>query len=487
MRRQRNVKMVATLGPKSGTQTAVRGLFEAGVDVFRLNLSHGRHTEHARRHALVRRVERLSGRPIGIILDLQGPKLRIGAMADGGAEIKAGGRFRLDLDPAPGDRRRAPLPHAEVFAALSRGTDILLDDGRVRLQAREVGRDYAECRVMAGGVLTAGKGVNVPGAILPLSAITDKDRADLRFGLQLGVEWVALSFVQRAEDIEAARSLVNGRAAIMAKIERPAAVEHLDRIIELADAIMVARGDLGVEMPIEEVPGLQKRIVRAARDAGKPVIVATQMLESMVRAPVPTRAEVSDVATAVYDGADAVMLSAESAAGDYPVESAAMMDRIVGQAEHDPLYASIAAAQHQAPEATEADAITRAARQVAETIGARCVATYTTSGSTSLRASRERPRVPILGLTPVVATARRLALAWGVHSVMAEDATDFGDMVGHACEIARAEGMASRGERIVITAGVPFGTPGATNVLRIATLSDGGRRKMRTRRESGGG
>ena len=448
MRRQRNVKIVATLGPKSGSQALVRGLFEAGVDVFRLNLSHGRHTEHARLHALVRRAERHFARPIGIVLDLQGPKLRIGAMAEGGAEMKAGQRFRLDLDPAPGDERRAPLQHAEVFAALAPGTDILLDDGRVRLRAKEVGHDYAECRVMAGGVLSAGKGVNVPGAILPLSAITAKDRADLRFGLRLGVEWVALSFVQRAEDISAARKLVKGRAAIMAKIERPAALEHLDRIIELADAIMVARGDLGVEMPIEEVPGLQKRIVRAARDAGKPVIVATQMLESMVRAPVPTRAEVSDVATAVYDGADAVMLSAESAAGDYPVESAAMMDRVVRQAEHDPLYATLTAAQHQTPEATDADAITRAARQVAETIGARCVATYTTSGSTCLRASRERPQVPILGLTPVAETARRLALAWGVHSVMTEDATDFGDMVGRACEIARAEGMARKGERI---------------------------------------
>ena len=480
MRRRRNVKIVATLGPKSGLQRTVRGLFEAGVDVFRLNLSHGRHDEHARHHGLVRRAERHFGRPIGIVLDLQGPKLRIGAMDGGGAELKAGARFRLDLDPAPGDGRRAPLPHAEVFAALGPGTDILLDDGRIRLRARKVGRDFAECRVMAGGGLSPGKGVNVPGAVLPLSAITAKDRADLRFAIGLGVEWVALSFVQRAEDIVAARKLVKGRAAIMAKIERPAAVEDLDRIIELSDAIMVARGDLGVELPIEVVPGLQKRIVRAARVAGKPVIVATQMLESMVRAPVPTRAEVSDVATAVYDGADAVMLSAESAVGAYPVESAAMMDRIVRQAEHDPLYASITAAQHQTPEATAADAITRAARQVAETIGARCVATYTTSGSTCLRASRERPRVPILGLTPVAETARRLALAWGVHSVFTEDAKDFGDMVGRACEIARAEGMARARERIVITAGVPFGTPGATNVLRIATL-DVAKHKKRAR------
>ena len=483
MPRRRNVKIVATLGPASSSQAVVRGLFEAGVDVFRLNLSHGRHEDHRRHHGLVRKAERHFGRPIGIVLDLQGPKLRIGAMARGGAMLKAGGRFRLDLDPAPGDGRRAPLPHPEVFAALGPGTDIVLDDGRIRLRAKTLGRDYAECRVMAGGALSTGKGVNLPGVVVPLSAITDKDRADLRFGLGLGVEWVALSFVQRAEDIAAVRRLVKGRAAILAKIERPAAVEHLDRIIELSDAIMVARGDLGVEMPLEEVPGLQKRIIRAARVAGKPVIVATQMLESMVQMPVPTRAEVSDVATAVYDGADAVMLSAESAAGAYAVESVVMMDRIVRQAEDDPLYATLAAAQHQTPEATDADAITRAARQVAETIGARCVATYTTSGSTTLRASRERPRVPILGLTPVAATARRLALAWGVHSVLTEDAKDFGDMVGRACEIARAEGMARRGERIVITAGVPFGTPGATNVLRIATLAgksgNGGRQRTR--------
>ena len=462
------VKIVATLGPASSTASAIRELVEAGVDVFRLNFSHGSREDHAARHAIIRKFEAHRRRPIGILLDLQGPKLRLGAFAAPPVELQAGRPFRLDLDPSPGDERRAPLPHPEIFAALSPGGEVLLDDGRVRLRVTTARADHAETEVITGGLLSDAKGVNVPNMVLPLSPLTEKDQSDLQFGINLGVDWIGLSFVQREEDIAEARKLIAGRAGIVAKIEKPAAVERLDGIMELCDAIMVARGDLGVELPIEVVPGLQKRIIAAARAAGKPVIVATQMLESMVHAPVPTRAEVSDVATAVYDGADAVMLSAESAIGAHPSASVAVMARIIREVEADPLYRTIADAERAAPEATNADAISRAARQVAETVGAATIATYTTSGSTALRAALERPSVPILSLTPSPETARRLVLAWGVHSVLTEDAKDFDDMVERACRIALRERLARSGDRIVITAGVPFGTPGATNILHVA-------------------
>ena len=473
--RPRNTKIVATLGPASSSASAIRALVEAGVDVFRLNLSHGDREDHARRHAIIRALEARLSRPLGILLDLQGPKLRVGAFAQPPVILKAGQPFRLDLDPAPGDARRAHLPHPEIFAALDPGAELLLDDGRIRLSVVKVDRRHADTVVVTGGPLSGGKGVNVPDLLLPLSPLTGKDLSDLEFGIHLGVEWIGLSFVQRPEDVAEARKLVAGRAGIVAKIEKPAAVERLDEIMELSDAIMVARGDLGVELPIEVVPGLQKRIIAAARARGRPVIVATQMLESMVNAPVPTRAEVSDVATAVYDGADAVMLSAESAVGEHPTAAVAVMARIIPEAENDPLYRTIADAERAEPEATNADAISRAARQVAETIGAAAVATYTTSGSTALRASRERPAVPILGLTPKVETARRLTLVWGVRSVLTEDATNFDDMVDRACRTARRERLAAARDRIVITAGVPFGTPGATNVLHVAHV--GGRRR----------
>ena len=471
--RERKGKIVATLGPASSTPDTVRALFDAGADVFRLNFSHGTRDDHRAAHAAVRGVEAAVGRPIGMLTDLQGPRLRIGAFAGGAVELAEGARFRLDLDPAPGDRGRAPLPHPEVFAAVAPGVELLLDDGRIRLRIDGVAADHAETTVTAGGRLSDRKGVNVPGAVLPMSALSDKDREDLEFALDLGVDWVGLSFVQRPEDVHAARDIIGGRAGIVAKIEKPAAIDRLHDIIEAADGIMVARGDLGVELPLEEVPGLQKRILRAARSAGRPVIVATQMLESMVRAPLPTRAEISDVASAVYDGADAVMLSAESAVGDHPVEAVAMMDRIVRQVERDPLYEALVRTDTAGPDATAADAITAAARQVAETLNAAAVVTFTTSGSTTLRAARERPRVgAIIGLTTRIATARRLALVWGVHCVQAEDAQGFGDMVARASQVARDEGIAGPGDRLVITAGVPFGTPGTTNLLRIAWVDD---------------
>ena len=472
MRRHRRVKIVATLGPASASPEMIRALFEAGADVFRLNFSHGSHAEHAERVAIIRALERESGRPIGILVDLQGPKLRIGAMADGPVELAAGAAYRLDLTDAPGDATRVSLPHPEIFEALNVGTDLLLDDGKIRLRVTAHGADFADTEIVTGGVLSDRKGVNVPQVMLALSPITAKDREDLEFGLEQGADWIGLSFVQRPDDVAEARKLVAGRAAIMSKLEKPAAIERLDEIVELSDGVMVARGDLGVELPPEDVPSLQKQIVRACRESGKPVVVATQMLETMISAPAPTRAEASDVATAVYDGADAVMLSAESAAGSYPREAVSMMNRIIERVERDPSYRAIMDAVHPNPEATASDAITAAAAQVANTIRAAAIVTFTTSGSTSLRAARERPVAPILCLTENVTTARRLAVAWGVHCVVTEDVREFNDMVDKACTVALDEEFADDGQRVVITAGVPFGTPGATNILRIAWVGN---------------
>jgi pyruvate kinase len=472
MRRERKAKIVATVGPATATPQAIRALFDAGADVFRLNFSHGAHADHRERFEYVRQVEFDCGRPAGVMMDLQGPKLRIGTLVDGSADLKPGEAFRLDMAPTPGDARRAPLPHPEIFRALRPGVDVLLDDGRLRLRIESCGGDFAETAVVTGGRLRDRKGVNVPGAVLPISALTDKDRQDLQFGLDLGVDWVALSFVQRPEDVAEARRLIAGRAAVLVKLEKPAAIERLEELIELADAVMVARGDLGVEMPAEDVPALQKRIIAACREAGKPVVVATQMLDSMVHAPAPTRAEASDVATAVYDGADAVMLSAETASGEYPIEAVSMMNRIIRRVEQDPYYRRIIDAQNPEPEATAADAISAAAAQVAHTLSAAAIVTYTTSGSTTLRAARERPDVPVLCLTERIETARRLALCWGTHCVQTKDVSSFSEMVEKACSIAREQGIAGKGQRLVVTAGVPFGTPGSTNVLRIAWVED---------------
>ncbi|HUC61396.1 MAG TPA: pyruvate kinase [Alphaproteobacteria bacterium] len=472
MRRQRKAKIVATLGPSTSSEARIRALFEAGVDVFRLNFSHGTQADHAARLETIRELERATGRPIGVLMDLQGPKLRVGALKGGAVKLVEGARFRLDLDKTPGDQTRAPLPHPEIFAALEPGATLLLDDGKLRLAVESCGPDFAQCRVEVGGELKDRKGVNVPGTVLPISSLTEKDRADLQFGLDHGVDWVGLSFVQRPEDIAEARKLIAGRAGVMAKLEKPAAIDRLEEIVDLVDAVMVARGDLGVEMPPEDVPPLQRRIVRACRLTGKPVIIATQMLESMISAPTPTRAEASDVATAVYEGADAVMLSAETAAGAYPVEAVEMMERIVHRVERDPVYRRIMDVEHPDPEATPADAITAAARQVAATVSAAAIVTYTTSGSTTLRAARERPASPILCLTPNLQTARRLVLVWGVHCVHTEDVKNAAEMVERAGVMALKEGIAKPGERIVITAGMPFGTPGATNLLRISWVTE---------------
>jgi pyruvate kinase len=468
MRRRRTVKIVATLGPASSAPDRIRALFEAGADVFRINMSHTKHDKLAEFVTAIRTLERDLERPIGILADLQGPKLRLGDMTDGAVLLEQGQVIGLDLNPAPGTPERLPLPHREILSVLQPGHRLMLDDGKLRLRVEEAGGDWARARVEFGGKISARKGVNVPDALLPIAALSDKDRADMDRALSLGVDWIALSFVQRPEDVAEARKVVGRQAGIMAKIEKPQALDQLERILELSDALMVARGDLGVELPVEQVPTRQKQIVRAARRSGKPVVVATQMLESMIVSPMPTRAEVSDVATAIYEGADAVMLSAESASGQFPVEAVTTMDRIAQSVERDHYYRSIVDAQRIEPDATTPDAIMHACREVAHTIRAACIVTWTSSGSTALRAARERPGMPIVALTPSEQTGRRLALAWGLHCVVTEDAHDMEDMVSRACRFAFREGFAQAGQRIVVSAGVPLGTPGATNLLRVA-------------------
>jgi len=451
----------------------IRSLFDAGVDMFRLNFSHGNHEDHKKRFEAIRDVERDFGRPIGIMIDLQGPKLRIGTFSNGPIELRSGDRFRVDLETVPGDRKRVPLPHPEIFAALIPGTDLLIDDGKLRLEVLECGPRYAETRVKIGGKLSERKGINVPGVILPLSPFTEKDRCDLIFGLELGADWIALSFVQKAEDITEARALIGSRALIMAKLEKPAAIDNLDAIVALADGIMVARGDLGVELPPAQVPIIQRRIVRACRREGKPVVVATQMLESMTTSPVATRAEASDVATAVYEGSDAVMLSAESASGNFPREAVTMMDSIIRGVEG---HIDFQTPVNETPGrcgVSHADAICSALRLVTRLVLATATVAYTRSGFTSMRAARERPAAPILSLTPLIATARQLTPVWGIHSVVVKnEVTDEASMTKLACDAALARDFGKPGDNIVIVAGIPFGVSGTTNLLRVAGLPE---------------
>ncbi|HYZ33510.1 MAG TPA: pyruvate kinase [Crenalkalicoccus sp.] len=470
LRRRRRTKIVATLGPASSSPEMMERLFRAGADVFRLNFSHGSHADHAERVATIRALEARLGRPIGILADVQGPKLRVGRFGGGRVQLQAGQSFRLDLNATPGDVRRVNLPHPEIIEAAQIGTTLLLDDGKLRLRVAHRRPDHLETEVLVGGPLSDRKGVNVPDVVLPIPALTEKDREDLAFVLDQGIEYVGLSFVQRPEDVAEARALTGGRAWLMVKLEKPQAVDNLDAILALTDCVMVARGDLGVELPPEEVPLVQKHIVRAARQLGKPVVVATQMLESMIAAPAPTRAEASDVATAVFDGADAVMLSAETAAGQYPWEAVNMMDRIVARVEQDAGWRALTDAARPEPERSSAGAIAAAARQVAHTIGAEVIATFSSTGSTTLRVARERPDCPILGLTASEATARRMAVIWGVHPLTVNEIHSMTEMVSRALRAAHAEGFAVPGDEVVVTAGVPFGTPGTTNALRVAIL-----------------
>jgi pyruvate kinase len=468
--RSRKVRILATLGPASSSSEMIEKLFRAGADAFRVNMSHGAQPGHAKTISLIRGLEKTLGRPTTILADLQGPKLRVGAFAEGRAMLETGASFALDRDPTPGDTGRVCLPHRELFDALEDGSRLLLDDGKIVLRVLSAGKDRLETRVEVGGILSNNKGLNVPDVVVPLAALTEKDRSDLAFALDQGVDWIALSFVQRPEDVAEARRLIQGRAALLAKIEKPAAIERLEAILEIADAVMVARGDLGVELPPQDVPPAQKRIVESARRMGRPVVVATQMLESMIKAPTPTRAEVSDVATAIYDGADAVMLSAESAAGDWPEESVAMMNSIANAVERDPGYAARVHFTETRPDPTTADALSEAAGAIAETVTAAAIICFTMSGSTARRIARERPSVPLLVLTPKLETARRLGLLWGVHAVRTRDVSSFEEMVAKSKRMALRHGMAKAGDRVIIMAGVPFGTPGSTNVIHVARI-----------------
>jgi pyruvate kinase len=470
IRRRRRTKIIATIGPASATPEMLTQLFLAGADVFRLNFSHGSHQDHGEKITIIRAIEKKYRRPIAILADVQGPKLRCGKFQSGRVQLQAGQEFILDMNPAPGDTRRVSMPHPEIFDAAEIGTTLLLDDGKLRLRVTRKRGDHLATEVMNGGMLSDRKGVNIPDVVLPIPALTEKDLADLTFVLPLGIDYIGLSFVQRPEDVRQAKTIADGRALIMTKLEKPQALDNLGAILDLSDAVMVARGDLGVELPPEEVPIAQKRIIRAAQQRGLPVVVATQMLESMISSPAPTRAEASDVATAVFDGADAVMLSAESAAGQYPREAVNMMDRIIARVERDEDWRRGLDAKRPEPEKSSADAIAAAAVQVAHTIGAQAIAAHTASGSTALRVAREKPDCPILGLTPSITTARRLALIWGVHPLVTGEVHSMTEATAQAAKAARIEGFARAGNEIVVVAGVPFGRAGTTNALRVAKL-----------------
>ncbi|MBF9234766.1 pyruvate kinase [Microvirga alba] len=471
MRRVRRTKILATLGPASENPEMIAKLFQAGADVFRLNMSHLARERLPERVEMIRAVEAKFKRPIAILADLQGPKLRVGTFEGDSAMLVKGQSFTLDADQTPGNEKRVYLPHPEILSSLEPGHTVLIDDGKLRLRVKSVKSGAAVTEVEVAGKISNRKGVSLPDTVIPVAAMTEKDRSDLEAALDAGVDWIALSFVQRPEDVAEVKKVARGRALVMSKLEKPQAIARLDEIVEISDAVMVARGDLGVEMPLEKVPGIQKLIVRTARKLGKPVVVATQMLESMITSPVPTRAEVSDVATAVYDGADAVMLSAESASGQYPVEAVATMNRIAEEIEQDQSYWSIIKTQGSAPEATGSDAIAAGAHQIADTLHVKTITAWTSSGSTAFRIARERPNSTVVALTPNHNTARRLALVWGVHPIRTKDASDVDDMAFRACKFAVREGFSQISDRIIIVAGVPFGTPGATNMVRIAFIS----------------
>ncbi len=472
MDRERQVKIVATLGPASSDRKTIKALYQAGADVFRLNMSHGTREEQRARYDIIRSVEAEVGRPIGVLADLQGPKIRCGTFADGPVELESGASFRFDSDPSPGTAERVCLPHPQVLEALGEGETLLVNDGKVRLTVAAVGRDFADCRVVVGGEISDRKGVSFPDTILPLAALSEKDRTDLEFACEMGADWIALSFVQRPEDVLEAKSLVGERAAVLSKIEKPAAVKNFAAILEVSDGIMVARGDLGVEMPLAEVPPIQKQLIRDCRAAGKPVIVATQMLESMISAPVPTRAEVSDVAGAIYDGADAVMLSAESAAGDYPVEAVTTMNQVAVRVERDHLYREILEAFDTPKTATVSAAIARAAKEIAETIDIKAICCFTFSGTTARNVAKRRPSVPIIALTPFEPAARRLTLVWGLRCIKAAPVGRFKMAVIEAVRGAQSLNIGQKGDRIVVVAGVPFNRSGTTNILRVAPLDE---------------
>ncbi len=472
MSQSRNVKIVATLGPSSSDRKMIRTLFETGVDVFRLNMSHGTQDDQRERYELIREIEHELGKPIGVLADLQGPKIRCGVFADAPHNLTVGQSFRFDSDETPGDATRVRLPHPEILGALTEGSTILVNDGKIRMKVTAAHGDAVDCTVLVGGPISDRKGVNLPDVVLPVAALSEKDRSDLEFACELGADWIALSFVQRAADIEEAKALIKGRALVMTKVEKPAAVKDFTSILDASDGIMVARGDLGVEMDLSDLPKIQKSLIRDCRNVGKPVVVATQMLESMISSPVPTRAEISDVAGAIYEGADAVMLSAESAAGQFPVEAVATMADVARKVEADPQYRESIDASRTTAKASVATAITAAAREVAEAVDVSAICCFTHSGTTARLAARERPNAPIIALTPIRGTARSLTMYWGLHCIISEEVTRFKLAVVSAARAAKQMGIAEEGDRIAVTAGVPFGRPGTTNILRIAPVDE---------------
>ncbi len=485
MRRSRRVKIVATLGPASSTSEQIKRLFDAGADVFRINMSHASREDLRERFDMIRSIEREANHPIGILCDLQGPKLRVGHF-DEPVLLENGAVFAFDRHEEAGSNSRVFLPHPEIFEAVEPGHQLLLNDGKLRLTVTSKTHDRIETDVVVGGELSSRKGISLPNTVLPFSPLTEHDRENLEYAANLGVDWIALSFVQRAEDVVEAKQLIDGRSAVLSKIEKPSAVHDIEQIVAESDAIMVARGDLGVELPLQQVPGVQKRLTRFARKHGKPVVIATQMLESMISAPVPTRAEVSDVATAVFEGADAVMLSAESAAGQYPAEAVTTMDGVAIEVEQDPLYDQIIHSQRHDPDSTSSGAISAAACSIAQDAGLAAIICYTSTGATALRVARHRPRQPILALSTSKATARRLTIAWGLHCVLTEDPHSVADMVTRACRLAAREGMVQLDDNVIVSAGLPFGTPGATNMLRIVKIQAQAVRVAMTRPESTG-
>lgn len=472
MRRLRNVKIVATLGPASNSYDTIRALFENGADVFRLNMSHGTHTEIKSKHKIIRQIEKDLDRPIAILADLQGPKLRCGVFRNGGVDLQKDKEFMFDLINTPGDQERVFLPHKEIFNVIKINEIILIDDGKIRLKTKSVTKSQIKCVVEIGGIISDKKGINVPETIIPMTALSKKDKIDLEFACNLGIDWLALSFVQRAQDVNEARKLAKGRTSILSKIEKPSAVTEFNSILEVSDGIMIARGDLGVEMPVQAIPPIQKRLVMACRHVAKPVIVATQMLDSMVDSPMPTRAEVSDVATAIYEGADAVMLSAESAAGNFPIDAVKTMNDIAIEIENDPAYRELIDSTRSGQRKTVADAITVAAREIAETTEVTAICCFTHSGTTATLVSRERPRVPIIALTPLIKTARQLCLHWGAHCVITGHVDRFKMAVISAARAAKKYNFASIDKQIIVTAGVPFNKPGTTNIIRVSPVDE---------------
>ncbi len=466
--------ILATLGPATQTKEMIEKLLLEGADAFRVNFSHGDHKTHKERINLIREIEKEKGIAIGILADLQGPKLRIGDMHDNSILVE-GKEFVLDMKEQPGDSTRACLPHKEIFKALKTGDELLLNDGNLTLKVVETNnKDFAKTKVKVGGVLTSKKGVNLPNTKLDIKAITEKDEKDLAFALKCGVDYIGLSFVQHAEDVIYAKKLINGKAWVVSKLEKPSAIDDLSTIVDLSDAIMVARGDLGVECPIYTVPVLQKRIVKECRKKGKPVIVATQMLESMITAPTPTRAEVSDIASAVYDGVDTVMLSAETAAGKYPIQAVSMMKKIIKSVEADKLCSNMIGSSKTRPvNATQSDSITFAASQISTVLeNIKAIVTFTSSGSTTLLAARERPCLPIVAITPCFEVARKLSIVWGANSYINKHIYKSLEKAQEvAVKIVTENGYAKSGDHVVITAGFPLNQAGITNMLNTVKIS----------------